>query len=446
MFSLAGLLVYLALEMVRPDILFPSIHEAIMFWVAVATAIIWLIETLVTRNWRAFPSTRFLLAFVAVSTLSTLIAGGDLLGIFDRLFSLGKILLMYLILVQCVHNERRVRIVRWALEGLILWLVIGGVLFVNGHPIRGFSWDVQDRLQYSGIFADPNDLAQAYAILFTLLLYFVVNGYRWYLRIPAAGLLYLTGSAIVFTASRGGVIGVIVGVFLCFRKRMGALVPAIVGGALLLTMTTMGIARMNMLNSDEASAESRLLSWAQGWYMLHSHPVLGVGLQNWERYHHLAAHNSFIQVAAETGTLGLLCWLGFFYFPMEDSLFAILPGHRFESPPFAAAQLQATLVVWFVTSLFLTRNQMLLPYILAGLVIITNHIQFRPEIQGALEAEVPSESHIETQDEFVVEEQPEFESVSRVSVSWADMRHVIVFVIVLLLWWRFMIRGMVPGL
>jgi hypothetical protein len=206
--------------------------------------------------------------------------------------------------------------------------------------------------------------------------------------------------------------------------------------------------------------------------------VLGVGLQNWERYHRLAAHNSFIQVAAETGILGLLCWLGFFYFPMEDSLRAILPGQRFESPPFAAAQLQATLVVWFVTALFLTRNQTLLPYVLAGSVIAANHIQFRPQIRGELEAEPLREDHIKTpdgfvaeeqpefevktpdgfvaeeqlelevktQDGFVAEEQPEFEIVSRVLVSWADMRHVSLFVIILLLWWRFMIRGMVPGL
>jgi len=115
--------------------------------------------------------------------------------------------------------------------------------------------------------------------------------------------------------------------------------------------------------------------------MLHSHPVLGVGCK---------IGNAIITRCAQllhSGCCGnrdpwLTLLLGFFYFPMEDSLFAILPGHRFESPPLAAAQLQAALVVWFVTALFLTRNQMLVPYILAGLVIVTNHIQFRPEIQG----------------------------------------------------------------
>lgn len=446
MFSLAGLLVYLALEMVRPDILFPAVRESLMFWVAAATAAMWLLEMILTPGWRTFPSTRFLVAFAAVGTLSTLVAGGDLAGILDRLYSLGKILLMYLILIQCVRTEWRVRIVRWTLEGLILWLVVGGVLFANGHPIRGFSWDVQHRLQYSGIFSDPNDLAQVYALFFTLLLYFVVNGSRWYLKVPAAGLLYLTGLAIVFTASRGGVLGVIVGVFLCFRRRIGTLVPAVLSGALLLTMTTMGFARMNMLNSEESSAELRLLSWAQGWYMLHSHPVLGVGLQNWERYHHLAAHNSFIQVAAETGVLGLVFWLGFFYFPVEDSLLAILPGHKFENPPLVAAQLQAALLVWFVTALFLTRNQTLTPYILAGLVLVANHLPSRLHAQGELEIEPPTEDQIETQDGSFAEEQPEPKSSSRVLVSWADMRNISLCVTLCLLWWRFMIRGMVPGL
>ena len=121
--------------------------------------------------------------------MSTVLAGGDFSGILDRLINLGQILVMYLILIQCVRTDRQLRIVRWTLEALLLWLVIGGVLAVQGHSIPGFSFDVQHRLQYTGIFADPNDLGQMYAIIFTLLLYFIVNGRRWYLKIPAAGLL-----------------------------------------------------------------------------------------------------------------------------------------------------------------------------------------------------------------------------------------------------------------
>ena len=79
------------------------------------------------------------------------------------------------------------------------------------------------------------------------------------------------------------------GIFLSFRKLIGAMATTVLAGGVLIGMVTSGIGRMDMLRSDEASAEQRILSWAQGWYMLRGHPLIGVGFRNYNRYHPLAA-------------------------------------------------------------------------------------------------------------------------------------------------------------
>lgn len=69
---------------------------------------------------------------------------------------------------------------------------------------------------------------------------------------------------------------------------------------------------------------SRTTLWKTGWYMWRDHPVIGVGIGNYyERYKDTVAkypeldighdrysvHNSYLKVAAETGTIGLISFL-----------------------------------------------------------------------------------------------------------------------------------------
>ena len=80
----------------------------------------------------------------------------------------------------------------------------------------------------------------------------------------------------------------------------------------------------------------------------------------------------------------------------------------------------------------------MLPYIFAGLVIAANHVKFQPEAQEEFESEASLAA--------AGEEESEPQVVSGPLVSWADMRHVSYFLILCMLWWRFMIRGFVPNL
>ena len=72
---------------------------------------------------------------------------------------------------------------------------------------------------------------------------------------------------------------------------------------------------------DDKNSLTRLAYWAYGWDVIKDHPIFGVGYNNWLSYANFAVpdgvifgriqlpHNIYIQIAAESGLLGLFCFL-----------------------------------------------------------------------------------------------------------------------------------------
>ena len=61
--------------------------------------------------------------------------------------------------------------------------------------------------------------------------------------------------------------------------------------------------------SDDESFAGRLRSWGYGFQMVSWYPLTGVGIGQWMNYHGLAAHNTFVQVLAETGPIGFILYI-----------------------------------------------------------------------------------------------------------------------------------------
>lgn len=60
---------------------------------------------------------------------------------------------------------------------------------------------------------------------------------------------------------------------------------------------------------NDASFQGRVRAWDQGWQMVKWYPLTGVGIARWRVYHGLAAHNSYVNVLAETGFIGFYFYL-----------------------------------------------------------------------------------------------------------------------------------------
>ena len=190
-------------------------------------------------------------------------------------------------------------------------------------PLRHYS--CSEFIQMTGPFKNPNSLS-IYLVLATLTVAGVASGrraLRWQI-----GWWALTGAlllCLVSTKSDAAMGGFLVGaacLALCDRSLrrgflMAAAVLALVVGAKLLRQVSIV---SGLSTAIDSGWDDRRGMWATAWNMIKVHPVLGHGLNTFMgNYMHYVvgkarepkyAHNTLLQVTAETGIIGLALFLG----------------------------------------------------------------------------------------------------------------------------------------
>jgi O-antigen ligase len=205
------------------------------------------------------------------------------------------------------------------LAALALRSFIRGLMLVGGYRAA---------VEEGGTFSDPNELALCFVISLPLL-YFLGQawGGKWKVFYGVCVLICAAGTLVTY--SRGGAIGlcgVIAAIILLDKqKRRRNLVLALGAGVLVLS-TSLGIKeRIETVYVHErdpvGSIQARLSILKTGFGIFLEHPLLGTGvgcfaIKEGESHGGLGqwstAHNSFVQVAAETGFIGLIAFLGCF--------------------------------------------------------------------------------------------------------------------------------------
>jgi len=129
-----------------------------------------------------------------------------------------------------------------------------------------------------------------------------------------AGCLMSTTYLTILTVSRAGFLGFVA--MLTFsltgKKRIKQIIVAVLLKTAVMPMVSPEFMdRMGSISYSErdASSEQRITAWREGRGMIKSHPLFGVGRDNFIEYHHLQPHNSLILVAAETGLIGAFFWV-----------------------------------------------------------------------------------------------------------------------------------------
>lgn len=188
-----------------------------------------------------------------------------------------------------------------------------------------------DASRATGPLSDPNFWAQALILALPLALWSMRQGPTRLTRICAAGAGGLIVVGVALTQSRGGAIAMIIAlaVWLWFqggRWRLAIVVlPMLIILAVVLTGSTQRFEQLRNINDPSQSAEfkGRLSENIAAFQMWRDHPVLGIGANQFpSNYRTYAAkigldaraernaHNSYLQAAAETGTLGLVAFVG----------------------------------------------------------------------------------------------------------------------------------------
>jgi O-antigen ligase len=371
------ILLYLALVIIRPQE-YPALEQAhlpLLPVTLIAALLCWLASR--GKNFTA-PQYALALAFLATTMVSELV-NGWFGGILAQLLQFGPVILTFILMANAINSTRRVIIV------MAVFVLCSTVLAIHGieQAQSGIGWTgvplIQDgRIQYVGIFNDPNDLGALFVIALPMAVYLSSRG-GWFglkrlLWLVAAALLLF---GVYLTDSRGAMLAValIAGVYL-WRTR-GLVIAGLLGSVGLAGMMMLP-SRLQDLSPDEASASGRVDAWYEGFQMFISHPVFGVGAGNFTDYNYLTAHNSLVLVLAETGFVGFTLWLGFVVYGFRMML--VILRHKPDLPDqltVAAWQTERAIAMtlllsfsgWMGAAFFLSRSYTIVLYLLAAIVV-----------------------------------------------------------------------------
>lgn len=224
---------------------------------------------------------------------------------------------MFFALVTCLGSLRRLQ---FAVLSLLGALDLASLYFLREYQKTGFGG-----VRASGwVVGDGNYFACA-ALLAIPISYYLISStqeqfLKWFYRVSLA----LTFVALVVSASRGAFAGlcviVAVTLFSSGHKYRTLLASAVIAIALLVSPTSPIKRIVDPEYGDKNSTEAHEELWKFGARMALEHPIFGIGVGNFKPYtvvYHVTdrpdgfeAHNAYIHLAAETGFVGFLLYLG----------------------------------------------------------------------------------------------------------------------------------------
>ncbi|MCA8953603.1 MAG: putative O-glycosylation ligase, exosortase A system-associated [Planctomycetes bacterium] len=391
-----GLLMFSWLAYMRPQDLCWGFARTmrLSFFVAIAMVLGWWANESGRRpfaNWSDFRSKCIVALglFVAVSYAFAATHDGYTNTYF---FEFLKILAIALFTSGQVTTRQRFRVLAWTIAICLGFFGVKGGLW--GVLTGGGSQIIRGP---GGMMEDNNDFALALTMNIPLLWY-LGNSEREH---PIVGKLCklcmaLTAVAVLLTHSRGSFLAMTAtALWISWRSGkivrafgvlaiLGLLFPLIAPDAVLERLSTIG-------DTKESSASARLRSWAAAFNMIQHNPVLGVGLRNFQSsYKEYAvyevvngttyvAHNSYLQIWAESGSVAFLIYLALLGSVFLASRRVFRMGRSRPDMHWAAdyaRMMEATTVGFMVGAFFLNRGHFDLIYhwfaLLAGLIGVTN--------------------------------------------------------------------------
>jgi putative inorganic carbon (HCO3(-)) transporter len=324
-----GLLLFTAVLLMRPQDLVPALEP---LHLAEVCALVGLAPMMLHRLARRQPVFRvtpettglMVLGLVLVATIPFSFWPG---GAFQEVMgSYLKVVLVFVLMMNTLTTPQRLERITWLILVCIGYIAAFSVF----NYVRGVGLILGERLTgpVSGIFGNPNDLALN-MVTFLPLATVTALGRRFSAtrRVAALVIAALMLATIVFTKSRGGVVGLIA--MLVALVLLGRRVRPGFGGAVVVTvlvaapfMPSAFWERMVSIVDEKVdkeeftgSRESRRIVMQEGIDTFVEHPLTGVGAGQFKNYNPPGrqerwreTHNALIQVAAETGVFGLIAF------------------------------------------------------------------------------------------------------------------------------------------
>jgi len=275
------------------------------------------------------------------------------------LFQYSYLILFFFLVVNEIRINPSVR--QGVLVSLVLSLVTIAIFIQLGIGVQGQDAEVADSLEevqriwFFGL--NPNLLGNyaAFAILFCVFLYYEFLKTK-VLKILFVSFIPLLFMVLGFAGSSGAFLAVILGLtvyFLMRKENIAGKVKYVLLGLLLLAAAFYMLAGFEYLSGklerfyETGSTTGRTDIWFYALQIIVENPFIGLGKAGAEqtleisRAGHYTAHNVYLDVAMWGGVVGLLLYLGFFFFLFLCSM-------RYRAITTHASSLSLLLVVAFL--------------------------------------------------------------------------------------------------
>ena len=417
------LLAFTFVLFMRPQDMLPFLHP---FHLADITASLALIALIAGRLGRGAPLTRFtpefgwVLAFggVMLATAPFSVWPGGAVGVFTDLFS--KVILVFMLMINTITTRARLdRFVAVVIAGAsyiaVLTVVnyLRGVNLVEGGRAAG---------AVGGLFGNPNDMALNMVACLPLAVIVALRRDRPVLRaIAIIGVPFIVG-AIIFSKSRGGLVGLVamLAVLLYQLRRVRPGVAALVVAASIAVVPMLPDSftdRMSSIfNPDEdptGSREARKRLLREGYEAFLANPLFGLGAGQFHNYNPddrqeawRETHNAVLQVASELGIGGLIVFVvvvGYGFAAVlgtGSALRRTRSRRRIRGPDdtrgerdmmeLYAAAMAASLTGWFMAAMFASVAYYWTFYIVLGLATAVREIVQQGVHAPAIPSRTPS--------------------------------------------------------
>jgi len=229
--------------------------------------------------------------------------------------TLNKILLLYFVACVCLDSEKKLRVLTWVMVGSAVYLTY----WANDRYLSGY---VMGRMpgprdvNGMGTYADENTFALLFVVAQPFLWSMGLATKRLWLRWGLWLVIPFAWHAVFLTASRGGLVGlVVVTLLMALRSKHRMLAAALIPAFVIAYQWQAGDLMKSRAETideyrTEESAATRVEAWTAAIRMIGEHPFVGVGLgsfgpafPDFSDAPPREAHNTFFQISAESGLL-----------------------------------------------------------------------------------------------------------------------------------------------
>jgi putative inorganic carbon (hco3(-)) transporter len=283
-------------------------------------------KQLSTRSLAVQPITVCVLGLIAAIMLSHLTR----FALADALSSGGefaKVALYYLLLIGLVNTPARLRRFLFWLACFILGHAVVAVLQYHQmihapyfealaeetgvNPVTGAQYLL--RLRGSGIFHNPNELCYPAGMAIMIGLFYLGGRQSILIRVLSLAALAFLGYTVTLTHSRGGFVGLLIGLLSFLFARFGWRKALPFAAAILPILFLLFSGRQTDLDLNTGTGQGRIQLWNDGLVKFTTAPFFGLGTGLFVEEIGHVVHNSYIQAYSELGFFGGTIFLGAFY-------------------------------------------------------------------------------------------------------------------------------------